>query len=191
VEPGQELGGAVACNSTCPHATARTAVESSSALPSLSRYPAAPACIPSPTSSGVSKVVKSKMRGPGAGSFRIRSVTSIPSNNGMRISIRMTEGTLALRELCCDQSVLGLPDHFHVFCIFQEHTQPFAHQALIIGNQDTDLLCAPASFPLRAAFSLDGSNGSESLTRKPRLSVGPASIWPPRAAARSRIPCSP
>jgi hypothetical protein len=62
-----------------------------------------------------------------------------------------------------DLDVVGEPD---------EHRQPFAYSALVVGDHDTD------------------HAGTSSSTRHP-LSVGPACIRPPARSSRSRSPLSP
>ena len=76
-------------------------------------------------------------------------------------------------------AVRRLADHLDVRLRVEQRPEPGPHQRLVVGEQYTDHRPSPPF------------HGRTARTRKPPSSRGPASIVPPRAAARSRMPASP
>ena len=79
-------------------------------------------------------------------------------------------------------AVLGQPDHLGVGETIDDGRQTFAHDALVVGDQDLHACTvrSPAT----------GSSGTTASTRQPSV-VGPTSTWPPRRATRSAMPRKP
>ena len=96
----------------------------------------------------------------------------MPSQRGIRRSIRTTSGRARAGERDGLLAVGGGPDHLDAVEQAEQRAEALAHDALVVGEQHAD------------------HAGSHSSTQKPS-SVGPASSRPPSSSARSRIPVSP
>ena len=70
----------------------------------------------------------------------IWAVATMPSMTGMRTSIRMTSGHNVKRFFDGFLAVHGLPDHTDAFLDIQQRCDAFAHQALIVGDQDRHIV---------------------------------------------------
>jgi hypothetical protein len=87
-------------------------------------------------------------------------------------------GTVLAGEAHRFLAVAGLGDHLDVLLGVDDRAQPFAHQVLVVGEQDPDHDAGPLS-------------GRRASTVNPPSPTGPAASSPPRRATRSRIPARP